>query len=144
MLFVSSRFERPNVVVDVLLISIFGAGSVSVGSALLSDSNEPCFNTLMPCGDVMGRGSGSTFTGSKWLIGSNIAVWSIYVKPCHRKCRLHTKDHEQEPQPFTIVFCVPYSNHEKQKYWLWGPKKRAGMYSYSCYTIFLNPKVMAQ
>jgi len=95
MLFVSSRFERPNdVVVVVLLISIFGAGSVSVGSAVLSDSNEPCFNTLMPCGDVMGRGSGSTFTGSKWLIGSSIAVWSIYVKPCHRKCRLHTKDYE--------------------------------------------------
>lgn len=102
MLFVSSRFERPNdVVVVVLLISVFGAGPVSVGSSVLSDSNEPCFNTLMPCGDVMGRGSGSTFTGSKWLIGSSIAAWSIYVKPCHRKCRLHTKDHEQEPQPFT-------------------------------------------
>jgi len=42
-----------------------------------------------------------------------------------------------------LVFCVPYSNHEKQKYWLWGPKKKAGMYSYSCCTIFLNPKAMA-
>jgi len=43
-----------------------------------------------------------------------------------------------------LVFCVPYSNHEKQKYWLWWPKKKAGMYSYSCYTSFLNMKVMAQ
>jgi ATP-dependent protease HslVU (ClpYQ) peptidase subunit len=71
---------------------------------------------------VIGRGSGSTFTGSKWLIGSSIAVWSMYVKPCHKKCRQIISKNLN----VALDFCVVYSNHEKQKLALVAQEK-AGM-----------------
>lgn len=87
----SSVFEKQTeLLVGVVSSSTFCAGSSTLGlTAVLSVGMESCLNKVMRCDDEID--GGSTFTGSKWLIGSSIAAWSKYVKPCHRNNRFIRK-----------------------------------------------------